>query len=70
MARHTYRKRFEHEFEAEETARGFVGFGPIGLKPVEVSVAAPGDGFWVYLTIEGEVPPDEMAAATGYERVA
>lgn len=71
MAQHTYRKRFEHEIEAIETARGFHAVGPFdGTKAVDVSVGADREGHWVYVTLEGELPPDEVALATGYERLS
>lgn len=70
MAKHLYRKQVEHAFEAEETAKGFHRLpgidrlGAVDAYPREV------DGrFWVYVALEGQVDPDELLAATGYERV-
>lgn len=71
MAQHIYRKRFEHEIEAIETARGFHAAGPFdGSKIVEASVRGDDQGYWVYVTLDGDLPPDEVALATGYERVS
>lgn len=68
--KHLYRKAFEHAYEAEETAKGFHAMPGIGgLGPVEVSVKSDEGKHWVYVALEGDVDPDEVLAATGYERV-
>jgi hypothetical protein len=69
--KHLYRKRFQHSWEAEETAKGFrqnPGIDRPG--PVDVSVREEEAAFYVYVELEGDMNPDEVLAATGYERVA
>lgn len=70
MAKHLYRKQFEHSFEAEETAKGFhLAPGIDGVEAVEAYARHEDGCHWVYVALEGDVDPDELFAATGYERV-
>jgi hypothetical protein len=69
--KHLYRKAFEHAFEADETAKGFSLMPNIDrLGETEVYVEHDGDKHYVYVALTGDVDPDEMLAATGYERVS
>ncbi len=69
--KHLYRKTFNNAFEAEETAKGFFLMPNIArLGDPEVSVANEGGRHYVYVALEGGVDPDEVLAATGYERVS
>jgi len=68
--KHLYRKGFDHAHEAEGTASGFQmmpGINPHG--PVDVSTASEDGKHWVYVAFEGDYDPDELFAATGYQRV-
>jgi hypothetical protein len=68
--KHLYRKAFEHAFEAEETAKGFFMMPGIDrLGAPEVSVSHEGEKHYLYVALEGDFDPDEILAATGYERV-
>lgn len=68
--KHAYRKAFDSEYEAVETAKGFhLVPGVDGLGPVDVAVRAEGGKHWVVVKLEGDVDPEELLAATGYERV-
>lgn len=70
MTKHLYRKRFEHAFEADDTAKGFhqnPGIDKLGQ--VEAYSRTEDGKFWVYVALEGEVDPDQLMTATGYEKV-
>lgn len=66
-----YRKPYEHRFEAEGAAEGFHLFPGIDGRPEapEVSVKEESGIFYVYVALAGEPDPEELFAATGYERV-
>jgi hypothetical protein len=67
---HTYRKGFEHQFEAEGTANGFATVGNIDKPgPTKAWVEEDAGTFYAYVELEGGMDPDEVLAATGYERV-
>lgn len=69
--KHLYRKAFAHEFEAQETAKGFFKMPGIDkLGAPEVSTAHEDGKHYVYVALEGDVDPAEVLAATGYERVS
>ena len=71
MARHLYRKEFDHASEAKETAEGFCMVGPIdGRDKVEVTAREEDGRHFVYFALEGDFDPHEILAATGYERVS
>jgi len=68
--KHLYRKQFERSFEAEETANAFRRSPGIDRPgPVDVHVREEDGLFYVYVALEGDVDPDEVFDATGYERV-
>lgn len=70
MTKHIYRKGFEHAFQAEETANGFVIMPAVHSSgPVDVSVSHIEERHWVYVAFEGEYDAEQLFAATGYERV-
>jgi hypothetical protein len=71
MARHVYRKAYQHQFEAEESAQGFAMMGNIDKPGITKAWAQKGGGaFYVYVELEGEMDPEELLAATGFERVS
>ena len=68
--KHIYRKSFDHAFEADETANGFVLMPGIHASgPIEVSTSHTDERHCVYVAFEGEYDADELFAATGYQRV-
>lgn len=71
MAKHLYRKEFDHAFEAQEIAEGFHMVGPIdGRDKVEVTAREEDGRHFAYVALEGDFDPHETLAATGYERVS
>jgi hypothetical protein len=68
--KHTYGKAFEHELEAHETLKGFHLLPGIdGRNVVEARVVSRDGRFWLYVTLEGDLDPDELLAATGYQLI-
>jgi hypothetical protein len=68
--KYLYRKAFDHEFEAQETAKGFLmmpGIDKLGAP--EVWTSHENGNHYVYVALEGEFDPEEVLAATGYARV-
>jgi hypothetical protein len=69
--KHLYRKGFQHQVEADGTANGFAAVGNIDKPgPTNAWVEEENGTFYVYVELEGKMDPDEVLAATGYERVA
>lgn len=67
--KHTYRKRFDHAYEAELTADGFKAMPNLDkLGPTDVWITVDGPYYWVNIALEGDVDPGEALEATGYER--
>lgn len=68
--KHTYRKPYEHQFEAEGSANGFAVAGNLDKPgPTKVWVQEVDGTFYVYVELEADMDPTEVLAATGYERV-
>ncbi len=68
---HTYRKAYQHQFEAEGSADGFATMGNIDKPgPTKAWVKEEEGTFYVYVELEGEVDPAGLFDATGFERVA
>ena len=68
--KHTYRKAYEHRFEAEGSADGFAKMGNIDKPgPSKVWVQEEGGAFYVCVELEGEMEPEEVLGATGFEQV-
>jgi hypothetical protein len=69
--KHTYRKAYQHRFEAEGSAHVFSKMGNIDKPgPTKSWVEEEGGTFYVYVELEGEMDPEEVLHATGFERVA
>lgn len=69
--KHTYRKGYRHHFEAEGSAQNFALMGNIDKPgPTNAWVKEEGGTFYVYIELEGEMDPEELFAATDFERVA
>lgn len=69
--KYLYRKAFSEAAEAEAAVKGFFLIRNIDrLGEPEVSVSHDGDQHYVYVALEGDFDPDEVLAATGYERVS
>ena len=68
--KHIYRKGYKHRFEADLSADGFVIMGNIDKPgPTKAWVQEEDGTFYVHVELEGEVDPEELLAATGFERV-
>ena len=68
--KHRYRKGFDNAYEAQEKAQAFHRMPGIdGRDGVEVSIVVEEGRHWVHVVLEGEVDPDEVLLAPGYERV-
>ena len=68
--KHRYRKGFDHEFEARETANGFAMMPDVHPSgSVDVSVSHVEGRHWVYIAFEGEYDANELFAATGYMKI-
>ena len=69
---HCYRKRCDHQSEAEQTASGLARFGNNidKLGPTKVWVEEDNGVFYVYVELAGEMDPAEVLAATGFERLS
>ncbi len=68
---HVYRKGYQHQLEAEGSAEGVARMGNIDkLGAAKVWVQEDGGTFYVYLELEGEKDPEEVFAATGFERMS
>ena len=71
MNPHVYRKVYQHRLEAEGSADGFAMTGNIDKPgPTKAWVEEEDGRFYVYVELEDEADPEELFAATGYERVA
>lgn len=69
-AKHTYRKAFQHQFQAVQSADGFAKMGNIDKPgPAKAWVQEEEGTFYVYVELEGEVDAVDLFDATGYERV-
>ena len=68
--RHVYRKGYQHQFEAEGSADGFAMMGNIDKPgPTNAWVQEEDGTFYVYVELEGEMDPEEVLAATGFDRI-
>lgn len=69
--KHKYRKAYPHKFAAEGAAKGFAMVGNIDKPgPTKAWVEEEDGTFYVCVELEGEVDPQELFDATGYERVS
>lgn len=69
-AKHTYRKAFQHQFQAVQSAEGFAKMGNIDKPgPTKAWVKEEEGTFYVYVELEGAVDAVELFDATGFERV-
>lgn len=69
--KHTYRKAYQHKFEAEGSAEAFAATGNIDKPgPTKAWVQVEDGTPYVYLELEGELDPNELFNTTGFERVA
>lgn len=68
--KHVYRKAYQHQFEAEGSADGIAMMGSIDKPgPTKAWVQEDGSMFYLYVELEGKMDPEEVLAATGFERV-
>lgn len=68
--KHEYRKGYEHAFEAKETVKAFLSQPPIDGRNVVEAWATEKDGHhFVHIILEGNMDPDEVRQATGFEQV-
>lgn len=68
--KHSYRKGDQHQFQAEGAADGFAPLGNIDKPgPTKAWVQEEDGQLYVYVELEGDMNPQEMLGATGFERV-
>jgi hypothetical protein len=67
---HVYRKGYQHKIDAEGSANGFAKIINIDKPgPTKAWMQEENSIFYVYVELAGEMNPDEVLGATGFERV-
>lgn len=71
MPKYTYRKRFDHDVEIDETASNFrAEYNQLAGMEIALSKRSEDDGLYLYLIAEGDIPdPAQLGAAIGYDLV-